>query len=256
MAYRTVSYATLGKKAATTSTLHPLELGYHAVLVASVQTDVSRTCEILGRTSVPWERKPNVTIFGNYSESFPNTRDSGQLARVASRKNDIKEKLRRWESTVGSYSRDGNVVPQDALAVYIGLNPRSLNKANRNLLVELATRIANGDLDFNPVSVALTEVHRATDRKFFVDFDFDDAEPDNYDFEEVLPTECWKILKTRGGFHLIIELAKIKEMGIKSNWYKAFADMPKVDVKGTNNLTPVPGCTQGGFVPRFWEAEE
>jgi hypothetical protein len=60
--------------------------------------------------------------------------------------------------------------------------------------------------------------------------------------------ECFKILKTRGGFHLIIELNKIKT---KPNWYVKLSNLKHCDVKGTNNLTPVPGCIQGGFIPYF-----
>lgn len=186
-----------------------------------------------------------------YAKEFPNTRDSGQLSRFAARKSDLKEKIKRLESPVGSYSRDGIVAPQHALALYIGLNPRSLHRANRNLLIELATRIADGNLDFNPISLATTELHRATDRKFFVDFDYDDADPAEYlpKIQAVLPADAFNILLTRGGFHLIVHLEKARN--IKTNWHQAFASLPKCDVKGANNLTPVPGCTQGGFTPYF-----
>lgn len=190
-------------------------------------------------------------LFGRhkYALEFPNTRDSGQLARVVAKKEDLKEKIRRLETPEGSYSRDGTTAPQNALAVYIGLNPRSLPKANRNLLVELATRIASGETEFNPVSAATTEIHRATDRKFFVDFDYDDAEPDDYraEIEKALPPEAYRVLKTRGGFHLIVDL-RTKPQG---NWYQKLASLPKCDVRGAKNLTPVPGCTQGGFTPYF-----
>lgn len=192
-------------------------------------------------------------LFGRhkYAAEFPGTRDSNQLARVASRKQDLKEKIRRLEVPVGSYSRDGAVAPQEALAVYIGLNPRSLVKASKNLLITLATRIAQGDINFNPVSAATTEVHRATGRKFFVDFDYDDVEPADYlpRIGDILPSGAYRVLKTRGGFHLLVELAKIKD--VKGNWHKALSALPKCDVRGTNCLTPVPGCTQGNFTPYF-----
>ena len=192
-------------------------------------------------------------LFGRhkYAPEFPNTKDSGQLARVASRKSDLKEKIRRLEAPLGSYSRDGAIAPQEALAVYIGLNPRSLIKANRKLLVELATRIADGDLSFNPISAATTEIHRATSRKFFVDFDYDNAVPSDYlpAIQSVLPDKAYRILVTRGGFHLVVELSKIE--GAKKEWHKNLSSLPNCDVRGTNNLTPVPGCTQGGFTPHF-----
>lgn len=185
-----------------------------------------------------------------YCPDFPNTKDAGQLARITARKSELKEKIRRLECPVGCYTRDGVIAPQECLALYIGLNPRSLVRANRNLLVTLAKRIADGDLNFNPLSVTTTEIHRATDRKFFVDFDYDDADPKDYlnKIMDALPMDAYRILKTRGGFHVIVILENAKNAG---NWYKALTALPKCDVKGANNLTPVPGCIQGGHVPCF-----
>lgn len=187
-----------------------------------------------------------------YAVEFPNAKDSGQLARVASRKSDLKEKIRRLECPIGSFSRDGIVAPQNSLAVYIGLNPRSFIQANKRLLIELATRIASGDLSFNPISAATTEIHKAISRKFFVDFDYDLVDPADYlpKIKEILPVGAYKVLKTRGGFHLIVELAKMNNPPQK-NWHKLLSSLPNCDVRGSKNLTPVPGCTQGGFVPFF-----
>jgi len=195
------------------------------------------------------------TLFGRhkYAAEFPNAKDSGQLARIASRKADLKTKIHRLEAPIGAYQRDGVIAPQEALALYIGLNPRSLVKANRNLLVTLATRISEGDLSFNPITVATTEIHRAVSRKFYVDFDFDEVEPAEHlpRIKEILPDGAYRVLKTRGGFHLIVELEKVKT--VKGNWHKALSALPKCDIRGANNLTPVPGCTQGGFTPYFVE---
>ena len=190
-------------------------------------------------------------LFGRhkYCLAFPNTKDSGQLARIAARKKDLKEKIRRLETPLGSYTRDGIIAPQEALAVYIGLNPRSYAKANKAMLITLAERFASGDTNFNPITLATTELHRATNRKFFVDFDFDDANPLCYlsEIRSHLPDDAFRILCTRGGFHVIVELSKTP----KTSWWKEIAALPKCDVKGSNNLTPVPGCTQGDFTPCF-----
>lgn len=187
-----------------------------------------------------------------YAASFPNTRDSGQLSRVAARnKQEIKEKLRRMECPVGSYSRDGVVAPQEGLAVYISLNPRSLIKANKFLLVELAKRAADGQLDFNPMSLATTAIHNAAGRKFFVDFDFDNVDPRDYrkQIAFALPDPVsYKVLRTRGGFHLLVLLEHVKG---NKKWYPAIAGLPHCDVRGADTLTPVAGCVQGGFVPHF-----
>lgn len=194
-----------------------------------------------------------ICLFGRhkYVTNLPNAKDN-TLARVTARKSEIKEKIRRFEVPFGAYVRDGQYVPQEALAVYIGVNPRSLIKASRQLLIELATRIANGSFNFNPVTAATTEVHRATDRKFHIDFDYDDVEPADYlpQIQSILPDGTYKIIKTRGGFHVLVDLVKIK--GVKTNWHKGLSSLAKCDVRGCGHLTPIPGCTQGGFTPYFW----
>jgi len=170
---------------------------------------------------------------------------------------ELKEKIRRLEAPVGSYSRDGAVASQECLSVYLALNPRSLVKANKSTLLEMARRMMDGPHDFSAVSVAMTEVHRAVDRKFFIDFDFDDAEPAAYleRIREILPeARMWRIIRTRGGFHLIVVLEAIREL--KTQWHRELTALAGCDVRGTKSLTPVPGCTQGGFTPHFWQEEE
>lgn len=192
-------------------------------------------------------------LFGRhkYDKAFPNTRDSGQLARLIARdKSEFLNKLQRLETPLGSYARNGIAASQEAIAVYMAMNPRSLIKANQALLVELAKRFAAGETDFNPITLANTEIHRATDRKFIVDFDFDDVEPAEHlpQIQAALPDGSYRILKTRGGFHLLVELDKVN--GLRT-WHKTIAGLPKCDVRGSNTLTPIPGCTQGGFTPHF-----
>lgn len=57
------------------------------------------------------------------------------------------------------------------------------------------------------------------------------------------------VLKTRGGFHLLIELAKIAPPYIKT-WHKNITVLDGLDIKG-DNLIPIPGCIQGGYMPHF-----
>lgn len=84
-----------------------------------------------------------------------------------------------------------------------------------------------------------------------MDFDFD-----NVSIDDIYPllngkinNDCLNFLETRGGFHLLIELAKIDPIYTK-NWYNTITSLRGVDVRG-DNLIPVPFCTQGGFCPKF-----
>ncbi len=190
-----------------------------------------------------------------YDPNFPNSGDAGQLARVTARDaSEIKEKLRRMESPIGSYTRDGTIASQQCLGTYITMNPRSLIKANRMLLVDVATRISESQFDFNPISLATTCIHRAVDRKFVVDFDFDGSDVDSMlpKIREILPhTDMYRILLTRGGFHLLVNLENVRLRVLKNQWHQAISKLPGCDIRGSDTLTPIPGCTQGGFIPRF-----
>lgn len=190
-----------------------------------------------------------VALFGRhkYCTTLPNMRDN-QLVRFTSNKEDLKEKIIRLECPIGGYKRDGDDVPQEALALYISLNPRNLVKANKTLLMELAKCIVDGKMSMNPLSLARTAVHNATDRKCFVDFDYDFIEPGQHlpAIKAILPENAFRILKTRGGFHLLVSLADVPKKG---DWFKKLAALDGCDVKGGNNVVPVAGCTQGDFVP-------
>ena len=89
-----------------------------------------------------------LSLFGRhkYAQSMPNLRDN-QLVRFTSSKEHLREKILRLQCSIGGYRRDGVDVPQEALALYIAANPRNKVKANKELLVELAT-----------VPVCITEV--------------------------------------------------------------------------------------------------
>jgi hypothetical protein len=189
-----------------------------------------------------------LSLFGRhkYAQSMPNLRDN-QLVRFISSKENMREKILRLQCSIGGYRRDGVDVPQEALALYIAANPRNKIKANKELLVELAKCFADGKSDFNPLSLANTAIHQATNRKVFVDFDYDNIEPHTHlnKINEVLPKDAYRILKTRGGFHLLVLIDKAP----KSQWFKALAALEGCDVKGSNTMIPVAGCTQGGFCP-------
>lgn len=104
---------------------------------------------------------------------------------------------------------------------------------------------------YNPHQEVLSEIQKSIGTKHYFDFDFDNVEIE--DVEDIvyssLNKECVKFLKTRGGFHLLIELKKINKEYEKT-WYNNLSKIDGVDIKG-DNLIPIVGCYQGGFVPHF-----
>lgn len=194
-------------------------------------------------------------LFGRhkYDNNFPNTKDSGQLIRsYAFDKEDLKYKLKRLEVPFGSLQRNGTVASNECLATFITINPRSLPKANKELGLEIVRRMADGQLNFNPVGLAFTYLHKAVSRKKYVEFDYDvkdDYKGHVETIKGILPHDSFKILKTRGGIHCLVELEKTP----KVNWYQELCKLPECDVRGTHMLTPIAGCTQGGFCPYFVE---
>jgi len=176
--------------------------------------------------------------------------DKAQLKRVLCTKDRIKEKIRQMEISYGGYKVDGQVVPQEALAVYITPNPRSLTRAMKQLAKQLVECGFEGRV-LNPVSEALTAVHQNLGTTYFKDFDFDgvDLESTLMLAYNVINKSAVHVLKTRGGFHLLVELSKIEKQ-YEKKWYMGLCSLEGCDVRG-DNLIPIPGCFQGNFTPHF-----
>jgi len=169
---------------------------------------------------------------------------------------------------VGCYkTSDGVDIPNDALAIYITVNPRSLKKAAKNSCKILLGRLLdeNCKINYNPYKLVLSEIQKANSKTVFYDIDVDNK---NISFDELkqyvisndlINISCLNFLKTRGGFHILVEISKIESI-YKSNWYNNMMKIDGVDkicckeyddekVDGEDNLTPIAGCVQGDFVP-------
>lgn len=177
--------------------------------------------------------------------------DKAQCARILSKKSDLFNKVRRLECPLGSYEVKGTVIPQEALALYISVNPRDMKLASKNSLIKLAQLVTQEYNGFNPVAEVMSEVHRARGKKLYYDIDFD-----NVDFETTRDTiknflneDCLTFIKTKNGFHCLIELKKINPQFNKT-WHRNVSVIEGADVCG-DNLINVVGCCQSDFVPHF-----
>ena len=79
-----------------------------------------------------------------YDESLQSTAsDKMQLKRLLCNKENMIHKLRQLEIEEGLYLLKDRVATQKSLAVYITPNPRCMVKANKDMLIRLATAVSN-----------------------------------------------------------------------------------------------------------------
>jgi hypothetical protein len=179
--------------------------------------------------------------------------DKQQLKRFTSRKEDLYRKIRQLECPLGAYTQNDTPIPQEALAIYIMPNPRSLYDALFNSLTALAKLIQQQRKGANPHQEVLNQIQQSKGRSCYVDFDFD-YKDDNFGEElkaniyaRVGQTATVKFIETRGGFHALVDPATVEE-AFKKRWHQSIMELPHVDQSG-DQLIPIPGCTQGGFTP-------
>lgn len=186
-----------------------------------------------------------------YSPSVKLKSDKCQLKRFTSKKKHLIDKIRQLETPFGTYTQDGVTIPQEALALYITPNPRNLELAAKNLLIKLAQVVTQPYNGYNPHQLAMSEIQKACGKKRFVDFDFDNLDMFTTVEKavEFLTPGGFEVLETRGGFHILVR----PEVQTDKRWHPKMVELG-CDVRG-DTLLPVPGCTQGNFVPRFVQFE-
>lgn len=177
--------------------------------------------------------------------------DKQQIARFLCHKKNFINRIKELECEQGTYKVKGGIdsVPQESLAFYVSVNPRSQMegaKESLKMIADLITKPYNG---FQLDHEVLTCIQQACSRKIFMDIDFDDVDLNQTlnEAKKHINSNCLTALKTRGGFHLLVKVSEI-EPQYKKSWYNQLVKLPGSDVRG-DNLIPIPGCCQGMFCP-------
>ncbi len=149
------------------------------------------------------------------------------------------------------------VIPQNALALYISPNPRNLIKATKESIKELTDLILEDYSGYNPQSIVMNKIQTASKNNYFRDFDFDKVDMDSTieSILKVINKSAVHVIQTRGGFHVLVKVNCVEDK-YKKTWYQNIVKLEGCDVRDKEKeedrcILPVPGCTQGGFVPKI-----
>lgn len=186
------------------------------------------------------------------------TSDKAQLKRFTATKRTLLTKLRQLECPEGSYMQYKQDVPdrvvlQETLAVYMTINPRSLSKATRSSLKKFVDMVvSNPSHDFNPSNFAMSEIQRSRGRTDWVIFDLDSkeltVETIKVTLDFILEGGEYKILETRGGYHIMIK----PDSSSNKRWYQDIQSSFNEELDQSGDIMiPIPGTHQGGFTPKF-----
>ena len=214
------------------------------------------------RQFIDWlpDLEPNETFYcclfsrKKYCPELVYSSDKTQLKRFTANKITLYDKVRQLECPVGSYRLKDRSVPQESLVLYINPNPRDLIRASFESIKSLTTCLQNKSQGFNPHQEVISCIQRAKSRTIWFDVDIDESDEsilsDTIDqIKTFINSDCLTFVRTRGGIHCLVEVSKIKEE-YKRTWHKNITSLSNVD-QTSDQLLPVVGCCQGGYVPSF-----
>ena len=172
---------------------------------------------------------------------------------VDNKKNIIKS-IRQLECEIGTYLNLDN----NSLVLYLSPNPRSYIGTIRKTILNF-TKILGNYKGQDPVKMLYSYLRYNCSRKIYIDLDYDICNKDLIK-EEILKyinkDSIKMIMPTKNGVHYLIELDKVDIINYK-DWYEKMSGIQGYDFAGSNqgnkedNMFPLPGCNQFGFVPYF-----
>ena len=173
--------------------------------------------------------------------------DKAQLKRFVTDKSRMFDKIRQLECKIGSYKLKETGVPQESLALYINPNPRDMMKATFQMAKKAIDLIENQSQNYNIHAEALSCIQKSKSKSYFCDFDIDDVDADISKMKEILPSASYNILKTRGGYHILVNTSLAPK---NIEWHKKIRQTFTIDQIG-DQLIPIVGCVQGDYVPQW-----
>lgn len=185
-----------------------------------------------------------------YCRDVIDSNDKTQLKRFTSDKERMFDKLNQLELTLGKWRIKGKEAPQESLVLYIHPIPRDMRIATNKMGKKCWDLIENKN--YNLVAEAMSCVQSSKSKSVkLVTFDIDDSDADMSYLNEIFPFKCYDYIKTRGGYHVIVNTKKIK-MDFRKNWYMEIKNYYNIEDKCGDIMSPFPGTIQGGHVPEFF----
>lgn len=192
-----------------------------------------------------------------YDDSIKSS-DKTQLKRFTANKKTLCNKIKALEIPMGYWKlKDNTPVSQRSLVLYIMPNPRCMKKATE-LMGKACWDLIKSE-NYNLHAEALSCIQKAKGDTIYVDFDIDSKDVDLSILDKIFPQndmyKCYNILETRGGYHILIDpkqASKARSLNEikKANWYNEVKNAFEVDQCG-DQFIPMPGCCQGGFIPKM-----
>lgn len=180
-------------------------------------------------------------------------------------KDSLKSEIKRREIELGRYTdQAGTPIPETALAVYIHPNPRDTRRGAFSFSSKLFSLLAADDEPqesadlLRPTSLLMTQIHKlASKKKNYLIFDIDCIDHSNdismiYIINQTTDNRA-KILKTSGGFHVLIDYTDLDNRAWLKAKRKGLAELAKLSDQHGDIMIPIPGCRQGQFSPFFIE---
>jgi len=189
-----------------------------------------------------------VSLFARkkYCNYLIKSNDKTQLKRFTAKREDLFHKIKQLECEVGAYRIKDNIAPQESLVLYINPNPRNMIRATFTLMKKLVNIMETKASGYNIHAEALSSIQNSKSKSHFCDFDIDTKDIDLTKMHDILPKEAYDIIETRGGYHILVKT----RIASDNQWYLKITNTFHVDQAG-DQFVPVPGCVQGGFVPKF-----